>query len=387
MNEITFFIVLSAVLVVALKWRAGLFACVLIALLQDPLRKLAPNQPIVYIVLVGIVFAAAWVGALVAGVRLSPTVVHGWQRDLLLPFTLFCALLVAQALHTVVRWDNDVLPLVGAIFYLAPIPAVLFAHQYAVRTGTNGIARLMGFYVVLALIWFVSIDIESAGVRSPLLGEVGAGQIIYGAGLNVKANSGLFRAAEIAAWHVATTSCFLFMLLNGRKLSVPKTLGVALVVVFLIGIGLATGRRKMLVQIVIFSSVYLFLFSWFLKGKARMAMLSIMAGIVSFAVVLTVMGPDAGDKTFEMLDRRVAKTDQFDAWTNRGLGVFKDIPDRVVGFGYSPLFGAVDRFGWFGAGLGTASQGGQYFGGGFMKFGGAGEGGLGKVAMGEMAIH
>lgn len=381
MNELTAALMLVAIAVVTLKWRTGLLVCVVVAMLQDPLRKLAPGKPVIYVGLVGIVFAAAWLGAWVSRVRLNPGVIHGWRRDLQLPFTLFCILLGVQSLHAIVRWGNPYLPAIGAIFYLAPIAAVIFAHQFAVRVGTRGVSLFMWLYVALALIWFLSIYLEFSGIKSPVLGEVGVGQIIYDQGLNVKANSGLFRAAEMAAWHVATASCFLFILVNGRKLSVPKMIGVALIVIFLVAIGTLTGRRKMLVQIVIFASTYLFLFAWFLKGKARLAMISIIAGIVSFALVLTVMGPDTGDKTFDAADKQLGKTDQFEAWRNRGLGVFKDIPDRFVLLGYNPVVWAIDGFGWFGAGLGTASQGSQHFGGGAGKFGGAGEGGLGKVTM------
>jgi hypothetical protein len=46
------------------NWRSSLFLCVLVGLLQDPLRKLAPNQPAYFVVLVGVVFGAAWLGAL-----------------------------------------------------------------------------------------------------------------------------------------------------------------------------------------------------------------------------------------------------------------------------------------------------------------------------------
>ena len=38
------------------RWRWGLFLCVLVGLLQDPLRKVAPDQPVFFVVLVGVVF-------------------------------------------------------------------------------------------------------------------------------------------------------------------------------------------------------------------------------------------------------------------------------------------------------------------------------------------
>jgi len=377
---ITILLMLCAIGMVAVRWRLGLFVCVVVALLQDPLRKLAPGKPVFYVILVGVTFGAAWLGAWASRVRLSPDVIYGWRRDLQTPVLLFAVVLIAQSLHTMLRWNNAILPFIGAIFYVAPMLAIIFAHQYCVRAGTAGLQRVLWFYVVLALVWFLSIYLESAGVKSVVLGEVGVGQFIYGEGLNVKANSGFFRAAEIAAWHVSTTACFLFIALNGRKLSVPKTLLVACAVVFLVVIGLATGRRKMLVQIVIFASVYMSLFAWFLKGTARLAVGAVVAGIVGFSLVLTAVGPDADDAARQNTGFRVAQTDRSSAWVNRGLSVFADIPDRFEALGYRPVAWATDSFGWFGAGLGTASQGGQYFGRD-ASFGGAGEGGLGKVTM------
>lgn len=177
----------------------------------------------------------------------------------------------------------------------------------------------MWFYVLCSLVWFFSVYLEATSIRLFVLGEVGAGQIIYDVGGPTKANAGFYRAAEIAAWHVATASCFLFILLNGRRLSIPKTALVAVVVLFLVYVGLATGRRKMLVQIAIFGSTYLFLHAWFLRGRAKLAIFAIVAGIVVFGTILSAVSPDVGDIGYEIRDRATDRRDQFDAWKERGL--------------------------------------------------------------------
>jgi len=381
MIEIALLGLLAVALISALKWRSALLFCVAVALLQDPLRKIAPGQPLYFNGFVGVTFAASFVGAWMSGARLGPNVIHGWHRNISLPYTLFCSLLVIQAVHAYVRWDNAFIPMIGAIFYLAPIAAVTFAHQLALRIGTAGIMRWMWFYVMCVLPWFIGIYLESVGIRSGVLGEVGVGQIIYNVGAPTKANAGLFRAAEVAAWHVATTSIFLFIVLNGKRLSIPKTALVLAVVIFLVGIGLLTGRRKMLVQVVVFGSVYFCLFAWFVRGKAKLAMTVIFFGVLVFGAVLALLAPDAGDATVDAIQQVAAGTTQFDAWQRRGWTVFSDIPDRFRMLGYLPIASAVYDFGWFGAGLGSGGQGTQYFGGGMKKFGGALEGGLGKVTL------
>ena len=49
------------------EWRFGLLLCLATAILQDPLRKLTPDQPVIFVVLAGVVFGAACLGALAAG--------------------------------------------------------------------------------------------------------------------------------------------------------------------------------------------------------------------------------------------------------------------------------------------------------------------------------
>ena len=52
------------------EWRIGLLMCLAIAVVQDPLRKLTPDQPVVFVVLAGVVFGAAFMGAWMQGVPL-----------------------------------------------------------------------------------------------------------------------------------------------------------------------------------------------------------------------------------------------------------------------------------------------------------------------------
>ena len=380
MTTFAFAGLLLACFAAVFNWRAGLILCVIVALAQDPARKLSPGNSVYFVVFVGFVFAAAWLGAWINRVKLGPQVIHGWRQQLQMPAMLFVGLLAVQAMHSMARWENPMLPAIGLIFYLAPVLAVVFAHQFAVRAGTPGIRKFLWFYVGASLVWLLSVFAETNGVSSRMLGEVGVGQIIYSYGLNRKAASGFYRASEIAAWHIAMVSCCLFILLNGRKLSLFKTVAVAAAVLFLMYVGVATGRRKMLVYVVIFGGVYLCLFAWFLRGKARLAVFGLIASVlVSFAFLGLI--PEGSEGGFNNETSTLGKRDVQAAWTARALTVFADIPERFQLLAYRPIEWAVDGYGWFGAGLGSAAQGAQHFGGGGIKFGGAGEGGLGKITM------
>ncbi len=377
-----FFILAVACFSAVFNWRASLLIFVVVGLLQDPIRKLTPNAPVVFVGFVAVALAAACLGAAISRVRLTPAAIYGWKQDLGAPFTIFCVVLAIQSLVCYYRFQNIMLPAIGAIFYVAPIVAITFTHQLVLRIGSNGVMKWMWFYVACSLPWFIGIYLDATGVKLPVLGEVGVGQIIYDVGSPSKANAGFYRAAEIAAWHVATVSCFLFILLNGRKLSVFKSLCVVAVVLFLLYIGLATGRRKMLVQVVIFASVYFFLFAWFLKGRAKLATVTVVAGLLAFGIVLSSFGPDPGEQSFDRTNTSSsAQTSQFGAWKDRGLTVFESIPERFHQLAYIPVFSAVWDFGPLGSGLGAGAQGAQHFGGGVKIVGGTAEGGLGKLTL------
>src|SRR6185503_9448875 len=61
----TIFLAALAILGVALgllDWRAGVIACVPVGFLADPMRKLVPGEPVILVIVVGIVFGGALVG-------------------------------------------------------------------------------------------------------------------------------------------------------------------------------------------------------------------------------------------------------------------------------------------------------------------------------------
>jgi hypothetical protein len=61
---ITGILMVIAVAFAAADWRRGLFVAIPVALLQDPLRKLTPGEPVFYVMLVGVVIAVAAIAAL-----------------------------------------------------------------------------------------------------------------------------------------------------------------------------------------------------------------------------------------------------------------------------------------------------------------------------------
>lgn len=372
-----FSLLILAVLIALSDWRKGLFLTVLAAFMQDPMRKLTPDQPVYFVVLAGVVFAASSASAFLRGLPLNLNIIKGWKQGLGAPTLLFSLVLLLQALTSFARYGNPMLPAIGMLFYLSPGLALIMGYHFAIRHGVGGLEKWMRFYLVFSVVVLTSVYLQYEGLDWPVLGEVGEGVIIYDQGTILTAHSGFFRASEIAAWHAATAVCFILLILIGKRVTFGRVIIAGLIVAFLVSIGLLTGRRKMLVEISIFIIAYLGIFMLFQKRRGRVAVIIMIIGILAFLGIAGLAGPDPGDQEYQK--------ERYSLYVGRSRTVMDDIPERFSNLGLAPVTWVLDRFGLFGAGLGTGSQGTQHFGGGAGIYGGGAEGGLGKITM-ELGI-
>jgi len=357
------------VFVALVDWRKGLFAMVVVAFLQDPARKLDIERPVYFTLLVGIVFAAAYLRAQV-NTRFTPAQLPGWKHFMRTPFILLLVLLVAQAVNAMVSYGNPTIVGIGALSYLAPLPALFAGYHFALKRGRAGIENWLTWYLIAALIMLPGILLEYSGFDWQVLGDVGEGLLFFQDDSNLTAHAGFFRASEMAAWHTATAVCVLLLLSSMRRISIKRMAAVVGIVVALLAIGMLTGRRKIFVEITIFVTVYVSLVALFGKGGVKLAVGVIVGGLLSYVLVIW------------MADQQPLVSNDaapFQRYAERSATVAGGVADRSVELGVAPVEWAIDGFGWLGGGLGVASQGAQHFGGGSGVFGGAGEGGLGKI--------
>jgi len=364
-------LVLPAAAVAVVDWRKGLFAMLVVALLQDPARKLAIDKPVYFTVLVGVVFAVAYLRAQ-SNRWFLPSQIPGWKHFLRLPSVLILLVLAAQAANSVAHYGNPMIAGISALSYLAPLPAMLAGYWFAVKAGRAGVERWMTAYLVGAIVILPGIVLEYLGFEWPVLGDVGEGFQLFQEDAILTAHAGFFRASEIAAWHTATVVCFLLLLSSLRKLSARQIGGAVAITVVLLAIGVLTGRRKIFVEIVIFMSVYVSLFLLFGKGGVRLATAVFVSGLICYGAVTWWAIERPGE--FAGSDAQ-----RYQRYAERSASVGSDVADRVVGLGLDSVGWAVEGYGWLGGGLGVASQGAQHFGGGAEVYGGVGEGGLGKI--------
>jgi len=375
MREITIFLLAIACLLALNNWRVGFSLIVLTGLLQDPLRKLVPDQPVYFVMFAAVIFVSAYLGALKSGARLSPSAIPGWNISLAKPFNVFLVLVTLQAAHSLVRFSSPLMTAIGLVVWLAPVAAIMLSYQFCIRRGMAGVRSWMSFYCTTSILFLGSVYIQSAGADWRVLGEVGEGIIIYDLGTILEANSGLFRSSEIAAWHASAVSCFLFVLTLGGKVKLRQFILTVALVAILVGIGLLTGRRKMLLEIVIFFIAFLGLTAAFQSNRRGQAFGFLLIGALAFSTVMSVMGPDSPRE--EAVQRQL---NTYQEYSLRGQSVFSDAPERLINLGFSPVSWAIESVGWLGSGLGTGSQGTAGIADGQRNIWAA-EGGLGKIVV------
>src|SRR5436190_5978775 len=204
------------------QWRVVLLLCLATAILQDPLRKLTPDQPVVFVVFVGVVFGAACIGAWTRGNRLNLKGVIGRDRPLAILLSILLLLIIVQAFNSYFRFDNLTMTLMGLATYLLPIPSIALAYQLVFRQGEFRINQFMKWYIVCITLVLTTVCLEFLGYDWPVLGQVGAKLIIYDetTGAVLRSSSEPMPAYEIAAWHAAAAACFVLLVTLWRRTTV-----------------------------------------------------------------------------------------------------------------------------------------------------------------------
>jgi hypothetical protein len=356
------------------EWRMGLLLCLVTAILQDPLRKITPNQPVFYVLFVGVVFAGMCIGALARGVPLNPNIIFKRYRHIAVPLSVFPLLLIVQAFNSYLRFDNPTISLAGLLTYVMPLVSIVCAYQLVFRQGEFRIYQFIKWYVVCIALVLTTVYLEYSGYNWQVLGTVGQKLIVYDevSGHELPSFAGLFRAPEIAAWHAMTAASFGLLLIFSRGINFMQLLKALAVAAVLIGLGLLTGRRKIVIEFAVFVSTYVILLVIFERGVGKLAIIAFtgaaLLGYLWLASGLREGVPERHDKESSNYSRYLAHTES----------AFQAVPSRFVELGIAPVMWAYDSFGLFGAGLGAGTQGTQHFGGGALA---PAEGGLGKITL------
>jgi hypothetical protein len=325
-----------------------------------------PEEPVYFVVLVGIFFATGMIGAILRnGVRYFVPL-SGFNNLLNYPLISFLIVLLIQTLVTIVRYDQVALAIAGLSGYLAPLFVLPLAYLYV--NSIEDMKRLLAVYIGFNLAVALGIYLSFFGVEWAVLKQVGTGIVIYDLGTVLTAHSGFLRSPEIAAWHMAASVCMLGTISILTNKPSDRLWLVFLIVVF-VGAIFLTGRRKMLMEVVVFFFLYFSILMFTRTSGRRFLVGTLILGVgIAVWLGLQAIFPEQYES-------------QIDLYLQRGSTVFEDAPQRLTLLGYGSVQSALQRVGWLGAGMGIGSQGARFFADPSVIsiIGGSAEGGLGKI--------
>lgn len=354
-----------------LNWQNSFLLITLCGFLQDPLRKIIPGEPVFLTTLAALSLIAVFVKLKLRGS--SPSLLSPFknQHNIQSVVITYICLVVVQAILGYLRYNNPIMLAIGLLSYLIPFP-ILWVAWYANKKFLV-ITKQAKLYVLFSIIVSFTIFLSYLGFDWKFIQPVGEAMLISSDYGPLLSHSGLMRSGEIATWHVATAGCILLGYLIYKNNLIWYTIFLPIFGGMFVS-GLLTGRRKFIGEIVVFVFVYLMLYVYFHSQK-------ILKNNIYFFTFLIV-----GLLTFMYffpLDLNSISNPNLEPYLARGQTVAGD--DRLVSLGFNSIFWAINRFGYFGIGAGTAGLGMAHFGGVVDGAGGAGEGGLGKIVV-ELGI-
>lgn len=334
------FVAVSAFLALS-NWRLGVFCCIAVALLQDPIRKVTPGTP-PFLTAAFIPIYAAMFAGLMASERTNPL---GLLRRTLprveTPLVLFTLALMAsfaQSLSTHAATTGAAA--LGLFSYLGAFPAVLLGYRY-LRRGFDELDSVLIWFVVLTTVMLIGVPLEAANFKfsEPWLGTIamqGEWRRWFGTREWVKMISGFYRSPEIMGWHamfMTVVSLYLMLRRTGLAPLWMATASWGAYAVFM------CGRRKMYLMLLMFVATLI----WRSGGWRRSRLIAYC--LVAITVIVPVVVLLVDDRYIDAAQSglNVAGTKA----TEKGLG--------------GPIW-LIPIVGPFGFGVGTKTQGAQHLG-------------------------
>lgn len=348
-----------AAAVTVIDWRRGVPLLVLTGVLQDPARKLTPNQPVAMTMSVIVIYVAIMIAS---QARLQRALGEFTKRfsgiwaALGLTF-FFIGLAAVNGLITngVGLWR---VPMISLFIYLAPLPAVLIGYMYLDREET--LYRFLMLYSIVTSAALVGTVLEYIRFDSHVLGMVKqtGDYIRYLPGMEVRMLSGFYRGPDIMAWHAATLTCIGIAMVVRAGIQ-RSALWWSLVASWGCYNAIISGRRKAVYFIAVFAAV--FIWRYFRQLKTQ--------HVIGFAVAAIAIA---------FVIHEVSSHQESSVYTRAALTTQQEVTDRLEG----GLFDTIRQFGYLGAGLGVATQGAYHVADDSATVvTGWQEGGLGKLAV------
>jgi hypothetical protein len=331
-------VLLAAALGVS-RWRWGIFALVLVAMVQDPVRKLTPGAP-AYLVLAAL---PVWAGIVVGAVRAGDLSWARFRSDYpalaRVAWVYALTLIVPAVLSATYSPGSWQLTLLGAYTQFAIVAGVMLGAYFPRSEGD--IVRLLVWYCLLAGIVMIGAPLERWGIGtgSGLTGtsSLGGVWVTHRTGSALKMVSGFFRSPDVMGWHAATLVMFAVALAlhqgGWRRFGWAALAGWG-------GVALMfCARRKMIAMLGPYAVIMAFLFVLFRRGRGLVAIA--LCAVIALAVAIRTYQEVGSSKDVE----------KFYGTT------LDEASDRMEAHGVGAVAETIRQAGFWGHGLGMAVQG------------------------------
>ena len=322
------------------RWRWGVFAAIVIGLLQDPLRKMVPGVP-GYLAMCSV---PVWMTTLGMAVYSGEVT----ARKFLLGFPKLSTWVSVFALYLCIpaarsfsygrgSWQ---IALLGATVYFAGFFMLATGWQFA--TSVRSVRRVLSFYAIFAAILLIGGPLDYFGlaegwasIGTEVMDKIWVTHRMGSEGVVMYA--GFFRSPDVMGWHavmVVMISCLLAVLSRGSM----RWVWVALAVWGLSNVWIC-GRRKMISMLPVFGATLLFL-------TFRFRNVTRAVPVAGLLLLIAAGGWYGVTRTYHQTEANAFYGSTID-----------DLDDRVVQHGFGSVLETVRQAGFWGYGLGMGQQG------------------------------
>lgn len=344
-------------------WRALLLLVIPVGFLQEPIRKLMTGQPVRIQLMVVLLFGLALLAAAARHGLPTLTPLAGKNKQTRKLLVLFILIVGFQSLHSIIRYGTPMVPIIGLISYLLPMPALWLAYVYSNRLSDQ--RRFLTLYFLAAATTTFSVILNYSGINDPVFEQLGASpMVVYHELVGVvELYCGFLRSPEVAAWHAAAATCAAITVAFSFKGAFIRALApvVAIGSVYTI---LLTGRRKALAILAVYVIIYI---AGLMMSRRTSARVTAVVGVVlavSLVAGTLIMTPESSTPSPHL---------------ERGITTFGDVRERFQKLGIESIAWAYHAGGLFGLGTGAGAQGTQHVEG--VRLQGSAEGGLGRIML------
>lgn len=282
---LTFFLfcfVCVSCLVAFSNWRSGLFPCILVAIIQDPIRKVTPESP-AYLTLafVPVMFA------MMVNLWLTSDPLANFRRyypQLTWPGIILLFAVLGSTAQTLSYGLNAMpIALLGLFSYAGVIPAILLGFFF-VRRDFKELDWPLVIFAALISLMLIGVPLEYTGVKfsEPWLGTIAMKENWrrwYSNTDWVIMISGFYRSPEIMGYH-ASFLCIICTYLMARR---PKLWPLwAVLASWGLFCTLLSGRRKVFFMILIFVILFFLLNEGLQRRKLFVVLLASLCIVVPF---------------------------------------------------------------------------------------------------------